>query len=247
MLNLNLARQLDSIDPQVKASPLANHEHVNGWMVMVLPFSSGDLLALRVFPEGDFAPFASVWHCNTAGEWSIYNDGPSMDTGCPRYWSPATKKCAPTSINLSWEGPNRLRVDMTNPSLAWTMDISAPFGLRLLNALSAPLPLWTWKPRFLQQARELMAKHFLGMGDIQITGTTASGHESLMMPEQLFFIDSSRAVFEGRDLGHPVQLNENPRIGDIPMPKRPTFAIGQAHALIRDREEYRQTKAQLAL
>ncbi|MDQ4076252.1 MAG: hypothetical protein M3220_08395 [Chloroflexota bacterium] len=34
----------------------------------------------------------------------------------------------------------------------------------------------------------------------------------------------------------------NPTIGDVPLPTRPTFVIGQAHARIKDREEYRRTR-----
>lgn len=66
-----------------------------------------------------------------------------------------------------------------------------------------------------------------------------------MMPERLFFVGGAKAVLDGRDLGHPVTLEANPTIGAVPLPTRPTFVIGQAHARIRDAAEYRETRRRL--
>jgi hypothetical protein len=42
--------------PEVKGhAPGKNQEYVNGWGIFALPFESGDLLALRVFPQNDFS------------------------------------------------------------------------------------------------------------------------------------------------------------------------------------------------
>ncbi len=38
-------------------APWPNHEYVKGWGVFGLPFDSGHVLALRVFPENDFGPY----------------------------------------------------------------------------------------------------------------------------------------------------------------------------------------------
>lgn len=51
-----LASELERIEPRVVASPWPGHEHVRGYAVMALPFSSGHVLGLRVWPENDFAP-----------------------------------------------------------------------------------------------------------------------------------------------------------------------------------------------
>jgi hypothetical protein len=75
---IKLARELQDIEPQVRPSPWAGYEHYRGYAMMVLPFASGHLLGLRVFPQNDFAPYKSVWHRTPAGDWSIYNDGPSL-------------------------------------------------------------------------------------------------------------------------------------------------------------------------
>jgi len=37
--------------------PWLGYEYVRGWGVFALPFNSGHVLALRVFPENDFSPY----------------------------------------------------------------------------------------------------------------------------------------------------------------------------------------------
>lgn len=242
---MNLASKLQDRDPKVCTSPWTDHEHVGGYVVMVLPFSSGHLLGLRVWLESDFAPYTSVWHRTPEGDWSLYNDGPRLDTTCHRYWGPAAKRSELTHIDVTWTGPNELRVEMENPRLVWTLEITAPRYLQILNAMSAPAPLWTWKPAFLQRLRESMAKRLLGMGDIRSRFITPTGYDSLMMPQELFFIETSEAVLEGQNLGHPVHLEENPTIGGVPMPVRPVFSIIEVHAQIKDQVEYQRTRQQL--
>jgi hypothetical protein len=41
-------------------APWPNHEYVKGWGVFGLPFDSGHVLALRVFPENDFGSYGTV-------------------------------------------------------------------------------------------------------------------------------------------------------------------------------------------
>lgn len=200
------------------------------------------MLGLRVFPQNDFAPYKSVWHRTPAGDWSIYNDGPSLKTTCPRWWGPALRHTDLTPIELAWTGPDELRVEMEAPRLEWTMSVTVPPLLRILNAVSATLPLWTWKPTPLLRVQEWVAKQFFAIGDLRFSFVTPSGQNAVIMPEQLFFIDSSKAVWEGHDLSKPVRLDLNPTIGEVPLPQRPTFVIGEAHARIKDPDEYRRTR-----
>ncbi|MHB1008116.1 MAG: hypothetical protein ACYC1E_02510 [Propionibacteriaceae bacterium] len=58
-----------------------------------LPFDSGHVLALRVFPQGTFEPYRTLWHRTPAGSWSIFVEGPHLDHACPRYYGSA---CART-------------------------------------------------------------------------------------------------------------------------------------------------------
>jgi hypothetical protein len=87
-------------------------EYVKGWGVSGLPFESGHVLALRVFPENDFSPYRTIWHRDPGGQWPIYLDGQRLDTACPRYYGPAYTHIGHAQIDLEWTGPASLRVTM---------------------------------------------------------------------------------------------------------------------------------------
>ena len=84
-----LAAQLSDLPVVQGHAPWPGHEYVKGWGVFGLPFDSGHVLALRVFPHNDFSPYRALWHRDPGGRWSIYVDGPRLDTACPRYFGPA--------------------------------------------------------------------------------------------------------------------------------------------------------------
>ncbi len=239
---MDLSHKLKGLDPQVCPSPWEGYEHSKGYAVMILPFSSGHLLGLRVFPENDFAPYTSVWHRSPGGDWSIYNDGPSLQTTCPRWWGAALKNAAITRIKVDWVGKNTLKVEMEKPNLEWIITMEAPVWLRLLNKLSMTMPLSSWRPGPRLRMREWMAKRVLDMGDLELSFDTPSNQRAIIMPERTYFIKQSEAILEEVDLGQPVRLEENPRIGKVPLPIRGAFIVGQAHATIKDPIEYQQTK-----
>lgn len=243
---MNLASKADAIEPGTARSPWPDHEHVLGYGALELPFSSGHLLGLRVWPRSDFTPWVSVWHRTPDGDWSIYSDGPSVETTCPRYWGPALERAALADVDLTWTGPNELHVAMDEPSLDWTMSMRAPPLLRALNATNASLPLWSWRPAPLLWLREQVSKHLLGMGDVRLSFTSASGHDATIMPQEIYYVDESAAVLDGLDLGEPVALEENPTIGGVPTPARPVFVFGQAHMRILDEAEYRRARERTA-
>ena len=62
------------------------------------------------------------------------------------------------------------------------------------------------------------------------------------MPERMYFVNESRAVFEDLDLGQPTRLRNNPRIGDVPLPARGVLAIGQGVWHVLDPDEYGRTR-----
>lgn len=108
---MNLARKASAVAPRTGTSPWDDHEYGRGYAVLVLPFSSGHQLGLRVFPENDFAPHVSVWHRPPGEAWSTYVDGPSLETACPRYWGPALDSAALAAIDVAWTGPTELHVE----------------------------------------------------------------------------------------------------------------------------------------
>jgi hypothetical protein len=134
---------------------------------------------------------------------------------------------------------------MDAPSVDWTLTASATRVLRLLNVISPTLPVGTWRPRALVRAREHLARA-LGMGDLELSGVMPSGHTGTLMPQQMYFVNESRGVLDGVDLGRPTRLRDNPKIGDVPLPARGVLAIGQAAWEIRDPVEYERTRSATA-
>lgn len=240
---LDLSSQLADL-PQVRGrAPWPNHEYVKGWGVFGLPFDSGHVLALRVFPEGSFSPYRTLWHRDPSGRWSIYVDGDRLDTACPRYYGAACQHTGYAHIGITWTGPASLRVTMDSPALDWSLTASSTRILNVLNTMSAALPLASWRPRPLVRARERMA-HALGMGHLQMTGIMPSGHAGRLMPKQMYLVDQAHATLDGVELGRPVQLRDNPRIGDVALPARGVLAIGQGVWEILDKVEHERTRSE---
>jgi hypothetical protein len=241
---LELASRVRDLPAKRSDPPWPDHEHVKGWGVMGLPFDSGHVLALRVFPENDFSPYKTVWHRDPEGHWSIYVDGARLDTACPRYYGPACTHVGHARIDIHWTGPASLRVTMDTPALAWTIAAREPAMLRVLNAASPRLPLRTWRSAGLVRARELLARRLLGLGDIRLSGTTPSGHDGIFMPARMYLIDETTAVLAGEDLGRSTRVSPNPRIGDVALPARGVLAMGGAAWEILDHDEYARTCAE---
>jgi hypothetical protein len=225
------------------SAPAPGQEYVNGWGVFALPFESGDVLGLRVFPQNDFGPYLSVWHRDPAGRWAIYVDGARLDTACPRYFGSACDYTGLTKIKVAWTGRNSLRIQMSEPALDWTLKARTTPVLTFFNAVSARLPAASWRPRALVRAREVMAAG-LGMGELQLAGVMPSGHVGLLMPERMYFVDRSAARLGGRDLGRPVRAPVNPRIGQFRLPSRGVLVKGSAAWQTLDPAEYARTRAE---
>lgn len=243
---MTLAEKARAIQPGDGSSRWRGHEYGRGYAVLTLPFDSGHLLGLRVFPENDFAPYVSVWHRPPGEDWAIYVDGPSLETACPRYWGPVTRTVGFASIEVTWTAPAELRVEMDEPALVWRLSMGTSPFLRAVNAVNAAMPGWTWRVGALLRVREWVARHYLGYGDIRLSFTSASGHDVVLLAVENYPIDASTATLAGRNLGEPEVLDENPTVGNVPLPRAPSFVLGQAQAAIRDRAEYQRLKQQVS-
>lgn len=241
----DLAAELSDLPARRGRFPWEGHEYVRGWGVFALPFDSGHVLGLRVFPENDFAPFVSVWHRMPGGEWSIYADGPRLDTACPRYFGPACATTALASVAVEWTGPGSVRVVMEQPRLDWTFDVVETATVRWMNRFSRHMPLWTWRLAPLLRAREVLASRLVGMGKVTMRARMPSGHTGTLMPMRVYLVSSSSAVLEGEDLGRPTRSPGRVTIGEVGLPERGVLAVGQGAFGITDADEYESTRAAL--
>lgn len=238
---MTLAERARAIEEVKRPFLRPGFEHVRGFGVMAAPFTSGHVLVLRAFPENDFAPYRSVWHRTPEGDWSIYVDGPRLETGCPRYFGAAAQHSQRAKIELTWTGPSDLLVRMDTPALEWTVSMKETLFLKIVNGIHPRLPEASWRPAFLVRARELMARQILDMGDIRLRDTTPSGHQAQLMPERMYLVAYSTALLDGVNLGRAIRSAENPVIGASKLSARPVFAIGRAYFKIADVDEYRRT------
>jgi hypothetical protein len=232
-----------AIAPDLGEAPWPDHEYVRGWGVFGLPFDSGHVLALRVFPQSSFGPYRTLWHRDPEARWSIYVDAGRVEHACPRYYGPACEYVGAARIDLEWTGPRSVHVTMGKPALEWTVTAARSALMGMLNPLSAAMPLSSWRPRALVRARERLAQA-LGMGRLQMSGVMPSGHTGLLMPQRMYLVNQSRAVLDGVDMGSPARLPENPTIGGVPLPARGVLAIGQAMWPIRDPDEFDRARGE---
>jgi hypothetical protein len=198
-------------------------EYVKGWGLMAQVFESGDVLALRVFPEGTFGGFRAVWHRDPRGRWSMYIDSVHPETACPRYFGAAIHHTGSADVRVVWTAPATARVTMARPALDWTFTASATPLLRVVNST---LPLAGRQPGLLERGGGVVAR-LLGLGRFPMTMTAPSGHLGTLLPTSMFVVDCAHAVLEGRDLGRPVRSPAQPRIGAVDLPARAVLATGE--------------------
>ncbi len=224
----SLAQELQTISPAVQASPWTDHEWVDGFGVMAMPFTSGHVLVLRAFPRNTFAPYRSIWHRTPDGTWMIFVDGAPLENACPRYFGAAAKESCSARVDLTWTGPMDLEVTAEPPGLRWTMSLTEPAYLRALNAASSRLPDAAWRSPLVLRGMEQMASVMLGMGKVQLAGRVPNGHWATLAPRRMYFVRDAHAELAGLDLGSPVKAATPPTIGALHLPSRPAFAVGRA-------------------
>ena len=240
-----VAAKVQRIRPSVQPSSIQGYEHVRGFGIYALPFDSGHVLALRVFPENDFAPYSTVWHRTPDGRWSIYVDGPRHDTACPRYFGDAIDHVQSADITLTWVGPMELQVQMDDPELLLTVRMDAPLTATVLNAIGARIPSSLRRIPAVASLFARVADTVFGIGDVTLIGTTPNGQRTILMPRQMYPIESAVATFDGDDLGNPTTSKTNPTMGNVAFPARPMLAIGEAYFEILDQSEYDRTHSEL--
>lgn len=242
---MDLEATAESIEPRVRPSPVDGLEYFRGWVIHSHPFDSGHVLVLRVFPENVFAPYEAIWHRDPEGEWTIYVDGPRLDTACPRFFGAAARDSLFADISLEWTGPMDLTVEMDDPELIWTVSMAASPLVSLSNATTANVPEALARTRPMTRTMEMMGNLLFDLGEIDLAGVTPNGQEGVMVTRRLSLVESASARLDGIDLGEPATVDESPTFGELRFPKRPLFAIGSGYFSTLDEAEFERTVAEL--
>jgi hypothetical protein len=215
-----------------KVAPHGPGDTFMGYVVLGVPFQSGDALALRRFPASSTGVgYTSVWHRSPAGEWTFYADVPAGQ-GCTRYFGPGVRDTVVAPIRLEWTGPRSLTVAVDGGRLlAWTLALGpTPFTV-LANRLACCLPARWLASASALRLMEIGARLLFGAGRVSLSGVTPGGSRFVATPRVVWAVTASRAALLGRDLGPVGPITPQPTLGDVRIPRRGLFAFGSASML----------------
>ncbi len=192
------------------------------------PFRSGHVLGLRRWTASSVEDhgFTSIWHRDPSGRWTFYE---SVDAGrgCGRYFGADVSRVEVGPIDLTWETPNRLRIQTANSAVDWTVETGSTLVTRLVSALGVALPDAVWRSRIALAGMGAVAGRLLGAGRVQLTGQTSNAQHFEANPRRIWCVTNSQATVEGVDLGRPGPLAEQARIADFYLPQRGLLAVGR--------------------
>jgi hypothetical protein len=209
--------------------PSGNEERFAGYGVMGVPFTSGDLLAMRRFPASSLGQgYTSVWHRNPQGRWTFYSDVPPQ-LACPRYFGSAVDEAVVREIEITWSSPRDFTLSIEEDlGLDWHLSLAETPATRLLNAVGGVLPDALWRKEAVLKPMGKAASLMLRAGRLGLTGQVPNHQRFIANPMLIWAIQSSTARMGDQDLGSVGSLPLQTRLGDFWIPQRGIFAIGRA-------------------
>jgi hypothetical protein len=219
---------VDSLE-QGAQLPSGNEERFAGYGVMGVPFSSGDILAMRRFPASSLGQgYTSVWHRDSQGRWTFYSDVPPQ-LACPRYFGSAIGEAVVREIGITWTSPRDVTIAIEeDPGLDWHLSLAETPATRLLNAVGGVLPDALWRKEAVLKPMGKAASLMLRAGRLGLTGQVPNHQRFIANPMLIWAIQSSTARMGDQDLGSVGSLPLQTRLGDFWIPQRGIFAIGRA-------------------
>jgi hypothetical protein len=209
--------------------PSGNEERFSGYGVLGVPFTSGDLLAMRRFPASSLGEsYTSVWHRDPQGRWTIYTSvAPQM--ACPRYFGSAIDEALVREIEISWTSPQDFTLSIEeDPALEWHLSLAQTPVTRLMDAVDSVLPDALWRKEAVLKAMGKAGGLMLRAGRLPLAGQVPNGQRFHLTPKHIWVIQSSTARMGNQDLGSVGALPVQTRLGDFWIPQRGMFVIGHA-------------------
>lgn len=207
--------------------PGEGQERYSGYGVMGLPFASGHYLAFRHFPASSVgAGYDSVWHRNPAGEWVFYSSI-APEVSCARYFGSALEDAQVEQISVNWTGPSALTIEV-HDRLVWALELGRSMATAAMTGMGRMMPTALWRNPTVLSLMSRVAGPMLGVGRVQLAGTSPNGQWFQANPRVLWTVDKSSARIDGVDIGSPGPLSEQAKLGDFWLPQRGIFAVGEA-------------------
>ena len=209
--------------------PSGDQERFAGYGVMGVPFTSGDLLAMRRFPVSSLGEgYTSVWHRDPQGRWTFSSDVPPQ-LACPRYFGSAVTEAVVREIEIAWTGPRAFTTSIDDdPGLRWHLTLAETPATRLMNAVGGMLPDALWRKEAVLKPMEKAASLVLRAGRLGLSGQAPNRQRFIANPMLIWAIQSSTARMGDQDLGEVSPLPVQTRLGDFWLPQRGILAIGRA-------------------
>ena len=215
-----------TIVQRIPPLPAEQDDHFYGYGVMGLPFASGHVLAMRKMHSSVGPKYESVWHRSPEGAWTMWSDVPPSQS-CPRYWGNDLQRAIQAPIDISWPGPSRMSVKISNGrDLDWDVQLGSTLLTRTLSAVGRTMPSTLWRRRAVLSAMGAMAGPMLGAGRMALQGTASNGQRFRVNPDRVWFVTGGHAVLNGTDLGAFGPLPESVSLGDFIIPQRGVLAVG---------------------
>ena len=146
-----------TIVQRIPPLPPEQDDHFYGYGVMGLPFASRQVLAMRKMHSSIGPKYEWVWHRSPEGAWTMWSDvAPSQS--CPRYWGSDLQRAIQAPIDISWPGPSRMTVKISNgQDLDWEVQLGSTLITRTLGAVGRTMPSTLWRRRAVLSAMGAMA------------------------------------------------------------------------------------------
>lgn len=203
-------------------------ERFRGYGVMGSPFASGHVLSFRRMTASSIGPpFTSLWHRDPGGCWTMVVDI-DPELSCPRYFGSAMDRIMVKDIDLAWDGPTRLSLEIPELGLEWGLRLSTDAVTRALNWVGSILPAKAWNVPSVRSVISGFGGRGLGVGHLTLSGKVPEGQRFFVVPKALFRIEATVAVVGGEDLGPMGPLSEQVRLGDFWIPNKGLFTLGEA-------------------
>jgi hypothetical protein len=213
--------------------PRGTEERVSGYGVMGQPFASGHVLGLRRWTASSVGEqFTSIWHREPDGRWHFYESA-QPQVACSRWFGHGVQESVVTPIEVTWDGPNQLRVS-ADGRVDWQLTLAASPMTRAMNAVGAGMPLAAWRSATMLKAMGAVASAALGVGKVSMTGLTANGLRFDANPLRVWRVVEAKATINGSAAGPPAPLAEQARLGDFWIPQRGIFAMGRVFLGVAD-------------